>query len=26
LSNAYRETAKAVDNQEMGWGLFVCQK
>jgi len=26
LSNAYRETARAVDNQEVGWGLFVCQK
>ena len=26
LSNAYQETAKAVDNQELGWGLFVCQK
>ncbi len=26
LTNAYQETAKAVDNQELGWGLFVCQK
>ncbi len=26
LSNAYQETAKAVDKQELGWGLFVCQK
>jgi len=26
LSNAYRETARAVDNQEVGWGLFICQK
>jgi ubiquinone/menaquinone biosynthesis C-methylase UbiE len=26
LSNAYQETAKAVDNQELGWVLFVCQK
>ncbi|MAF37498.1 MAG: hypothetical protein CL696_01210 [Chloroflexi bacterium] len=26
LSNAYQETAKAVDNKELGWGLFVCQK
>ncbi len=26
LTNAYRETARAVDNQEVGWGRFVCQK
>ena len=26
LTNAYRQTARAVDNQEVGWGLFVCQK
>ncbi|NQW22690.1 MAG: hypothetical protein HQ475_04505 [SAR202 cluster bacterium] len=26
LTTAYRETARAVDNQELGWGLFVCQK
>ena len=26
LSNAYLETARAVDNQEVGWGLFICQK
>ncbi|MDA0265305.1 MAG: methyltransferase domain-containing protein [Chloroflexi bacterium] len=26
LTNAYRETARAVDNRELGWGLFVCQK
>ena len=26
LSNAYRETARAVDNHEVGWGLFICQK
>ena len=26
LSNAYIQTAKAVDNQELGWGLFICQK
>ena len=26
LTNAYRETARAVDNQEVGWGLFICQK
>ncbi|MBQ12054.1 MAG: hypothetical protein CMJ45_10960 [Planctomyces sp.] len=26
LSNAYIETAKAVDNRELGWGLFICQK
>ncbi len=26
LSKAYIETAKAVDNRELGWGLFICQK
>ena len=26
LTTAYRETAKAVDNREVGWGLFICQK
>ena len=26
LTTAYRETAKAVDNKELGWGLFICQK
>ena len=26
LSNAYRETARAVDNREVGWGLFICEK
>ena len=26
LSDAYIQTAKAVDNQELGWGLFICQK
>ncbi len=26
LSNAYQETAKAVENNELGWGLFICQK
>ena len=26
LTNAYRETATAVDNREVGWGLFICQK
>jgi ubiquinone/menaquinone biosynthesis C-methylase UbiE len=26
LANAYIQTAKAVDNQELGWGLFICQK
>lgn len=26
LTTAYRETARAVDNRELGWGLFVCQK
>ncbi len=26
LALAYQETANAVDRQEVGWGLFVCQK
>ena len=26
LATAYRKTAKAVDNQEVGWGLFICKK
>ena len=26
LSKAYIETARAVENNELGWGLFVCQK
>jgi ubiquinone/menaquinone biosynthesis C-methylase UbiE len=26
LTTAYHETARAVDKQELGWGLFVCQK
>lgn len=26
LTTAYKETARAVDNQEVGWGLFICQK
>ncbi len=26
LSTAYRETARAVDNKELGWGLFICEK
>ena len=26
LTTAYRETARAVDNKELGWGLFICQK
>ena len=26
LSNAYQETAKAVANGGLGWGLFICQK
>ena len=26
LTTAYQETAKAVDNREVGWGLFVCKK
>ncbi len=26
LTTAYRETARAVDNREVGWGLFICQK
>lgn len=26
LSLAYRETVKAVERDEVGWGLFVCRK
>ena len=26
LTKAYIETARAVENNELGWGLFVCQK
>ena len=26
LSNAYKETARAVDNHELGWGLYICRK
>ena len=26
LAEAYRETAAAVDTQEVGWALFVCRK
>ena len=26
LTNAYLETARAVDNREVGWALFVCEK
>lgn len=26
LELAYRESAKATDRQEVGWGLFVCKK
>jgi ubiquinone/menaquinone biosynthesis C-methylase UbiE len=26
LSAAYLQTAKAVENNELGWGFFVCQK
>ena len=26
LTTAYRESARAVDNRELGWGLYVCQK
>ncbi|MEO0647416.1 MAG: methyltransferase domain-containing protein [Cyanobacteria bacterium J06650_10] len=26
LKLAYQKTARAVDNQEVGWGLFVCRK
>ena len=26
LTTAYLESARAVDNQELGWGLFICQK
>ena len=26
LAEAYRETAAAVDNRELGWAMFVCRK
>lgn len=26
LAKAYLETARAVENNELGWGFFVCQK
>ena len=26
LTNAYIETAAAVDKDELGWGLYVCRK
>ncbi len=26
LATAYEETVRAVDNGELGWGLYVCQK
>ena len=26
LTKAYIETARAVENNELGWGLFVCRK
>lgn len=26
LKIAYNKTAKAIDNKEIGWGLFACQK
>jgi ubiquinone/menaquinone biosynthesis C-methylase UbiE len=26
LTKAYIETARAVDNKELGWGLYVCRK
>lgn len=26
LATAYLQTAKAVENNELGWGFFVCQK
>ena len=26
LANSYIETARAVDNQDLGWGFYVCQK
>ena len=26
LANAYIETARAVDNKELGWGFYICQK
>ena len=26
LATAYEETVRAVDNGELGWGLYLCQK
>ena len=26
LTTAYLETAKAVENDELGWGLYICRK
>ena len=26
LANSYIETARAVDNNELGWGFYICQK
>jgi ubiquinone/menaquinone biosynthesis C-methylase UbiE len=26
LADSYIQTAKAVDNQELGWGFYICQK
>ena len=26
LTTAYQETARAVDNRELGWGSYVCRK
>ena len=26
LTKAYLETARAVDNKELGWGLYICRK
>ncbi len=26
LTTAYMETAKAVENDELGWGLYICRK
>ena len=26
LTNAYLGTAQAVDNRELGWGMYICQK
>ena len=26
LSNAYRQMVRAVEQRELGWGLYLCRK